>query len=55
MSHKEENRAPKHLRLQIAVIVAALILIAFALSWLTMPRTPRNPRPQAPHSSSTSK
>lgn len=39
---------PKRLRLLIAVIVVLLIIAAFALSWLTMPHSARNPPHPAP-------
>lgn len=55
MSDEEQARLPKHLRLLIAVIVVILIVIAFALSWLTMPRVTKKPRSQAPISPSTTK
>lgn len=39
----EPYQPPKRLRLLIAVIVVLLIIAAFALSWLTMPRSQKNP------------
>lgn len=55
MSDEEQARPPKHLRLLIAAIVIILIVIAFALSWLTMPRVAKKPHSQVPSSPSTTK
>ncbi|MGH9378162.1 MAG: hypothetical protein ACRD1I_05120 [Terriglobia bacterium] len=52
MTDHEEYHPPKRLRLLIIAVVVGLTLLAFALSWLTMPRTPQNAPPQASHAPS---
>lgn len=55
MNYEEPPNPPKHLRLLIAAIVVILILIAFCLSWLTMPRPRGGTPPQTPHAAPSAK